>query len=311
MTGSELNLHVISYDIPGFTNDVDTSNTVNGKPVYYWINKANQIVPRDAGAVYLVNSVNITVQNLQLSFTGQGVLLAYTSGSTIQGNSITNCDNGIRVQSSSNNLIVGNDFYGCQAGVAFYMASDNTVRNNTISASTNNGAFVFLSSGNKFFHNTFNNKKQAWVDSNANAWDNGYPSGGNYWSDYGGTDANGDGIGDTPYVISGNNTDRYPLVKTATVQSNVSSNVNTTAVAKEEKTSATAPQPQPPEQTAPPPQEIVPVEEEPAVAPEAVDSPFSQADHGISLGAILIALFLASAVGIAFLGSLRLLRGKR
>jgi len=43
-------------------------------------------------------------------------------------------------------------------------------------------------------------------------WDDGYPSGGNYWSDYAGVDADGDGIGDTPYVIDENNTDRYPLI---------------------------------------------------------------------------------------------------
>jgi hypothetical protein len=52
-------------------------------------------------------------------------------------------------------------------------------------------------------------------------WDAGYPSGGNFWSDYNGTDSqNGsyqnqtgsDGIGDTPYVIDANNTDRYPLM---------------------------------------------------------------------------------------------------
>jgi len=39
-----------------------------------------------------------------------------------------------------------------------------------------------------------------------------YPSGGNYWSDYAGVDADGDGIGDPPYVIDENNTDRYPLI---------------------------------------------------------------------------------------------------
>jgi parallel beta-helix repeat protein len=45
-----------------------------------------------------------------------------------------------------------------------------------------------------------------------NVWDDSYPSGGNYWSDYGGSDANGDGIGDTPYVIDADNQDRYPLM---------------------------------------------------------------------------------------------------
>lgn len=51
--------------------------------------------------------------------------------------------------------------------------------------------------------------------------DDGYPSGGNYWSDYSGVDeksgpnqdlSGSDGIGDTPYVIDENNTDHYPLI---------------------------------------------------------------------------------------------------
>jgi hypothetical protein len=44
-------------------------------------------------------------------------------------------------------------------------------------------------------------------------WDDGEK--GNYWSDYNGTDADGDGIGDTPYIIDVQNKDRYPLTQLA------------------------------------------------------------------------------------------------
>jgi len=55
----------------------------------------------------------------------------------------------------------------------------------------------------------------------ANVWDDGYPSGGNYWSDYDGLDlysglyqneTGSDGIGDNPYIIAENNQDRYSLM---------------------------------------------------------------------------------------------------
>ncbi|MGQ9461229.1 MAG: hypothetical protein ACUVRA_08400 [Candidatus Bathyarchaeaceae archaeon] len=54
-----------------------------------------------------------------------------------------------------------------------------------------------------------------------NVWDNGYPSGGNYWSNYSGTDLHwgsgqtetgSDGIGDTAHQIDADNIDRYPLM---------------------------------------------------------------------------------------------------
>jgi parallel beta-helix repeat protein len=78
---------------------------------------------------------------------------------------------------------------------------------------------------NLIFHNNFiNNSDQVNLTSPhviINIWDNGYPSGGNYWSNYNDTDSysgpyqnetGSDGIWDHPYVIDENNTDNYPFV---------------------------------------------------------------------------------------------------
>lgn len=74
----------------------------------------------------------------------------------------------------------------------------------------NNITFVaIVSSSATFCENNFgeNPTRSLFVTA---SWDNG--SIGNYWSDYNGTDANGDGIGDTPYVLDADNQDRYPLM---------------------------------------------------------------------------------------------------
>jgi nitrous oxidase accessory protein len=71
---------------------------------------------------------------------------------------------------------------------------------------------------NTFYHNNFmgqydTNHNYVYLNNlteTLNFWDNGRE--GNYWDDYNGTDVNGDGIGDTPYVIDADNVDYYPLM---------------------------------------------------------------------------------------------------
>jgi len=61
---------------------------------------------------------------------------------------------------------------------------------------------------NKFINNFMNAKAN---ESYYNKWDNG--KSGNYWYNYTGKDKDGDGIGDTPYIICTNNIDNFPLME--------------------------------------------------------------------------------------------------
>jgi parallel beta-helix repeat protein len=106
-------------------------------------------------------------------------------------------------------------------GIYLFSSSDNSISNNNI-AGNGYGISPYYSSNNRIFHNNFvNNTSQVNPDSPLDVWDNSYPSGGNYWSDYIWSDQykgpsqnlpGSDGIGDTPYVIDGSNQDNYPLM---------------------------------------------------------------------------------------------------
>ena len=184
------NFGVFGSLLPEFTQDIDDSNTVNGKPIIYWINRKDATVPLDAGYVALVDCSGITVQNLNLSRNGQGLVLAYTTDSTVTQNNISENIHGIYLCGAS-----GNSFSG-----------------NNLSRNAANGIYMFYSENNMFFHNNFiSNTIDVYdVGNQPNIWDNGAE--GNYWSNYNGTDS--DGIWDTPHVINTNNQDNYPLVYT-------------------------------------------------------------------------------------------------
>ncbi len=138
---------------------------------------------------------------------------------TISGNSITaNNGTGIYITESSNNTIFANDIGNNLQGISLsYGTCNNTLSQNNFTQN-DCGIYFYSANNNSIVQNNFlDNAHQIEGEYFMNIWDNGYPSGGNYWSDYNGTDVNNDGIGDTAYVISENNKDAYPLMHPYTV----------------------------------------------------------------------------------------------
>jgi parallel beta-helix repeat protein len=145
-----------------------------------------------------------------------GIGLGFSFSNILSGNNVANKGMGIWLDSSSGNILSGNNVANKGMGIFLFFSSGNIFSGNNVEANNNYGILLDYSSNNSFFHNSFvENTQQVYAQGSNNTnniWDDGYPSGGNYWSDYNGTDANHDGLGDTPYVIDANDSDRYPLM---------------------------------------------------------------------------------------------------
>ena len=140
INGSGFNFGVYGYIIQDFINDIDTSNKVNGKPIYFLKNQQNiSINPstfQDIGYLGVVNSTNIIVEGLNLTNNIQGVLLAYTNSSRVVNNTLSNNEVNIDLTCDVN----------CQ------------VKDNNITYSGNGGGiWVHNSNDSKIWHNHFIN----------------------------------------------------------------------------------------------------------------------------------------------------------
>ena len=204
-----------------------------------------------ASAIHLYLSSNNTISGNDIADNGGGITLFGSSNNTISENNLmTNNGSGIFVFFfSSNNIISRNDVVANKDGIFFAKGSDsNTVFGNNITLnedwgiglhisdnstiSGNNiegnkyGIYVYKASNNTIYHNNFIDNTQqvydpswnySYVPPSINAWDSGYLSGGNYWSDYeerypDAVELDGSGIWDAPYFIYENNQDNFPLM---------------------------------------------------------------------------------------------------
>jgi parallel beta-helix repeat protein len=181
--------------------------------------------------IELGTSSNNLISGNNIIGTAYGILLAHQSNTNnVSSNNITNNDYGIHlVSSSDSNSISGNNVTNNRYGIYIDYSFYNIVSNNTI---TSNSYGIYIvdcamqppmpSKNNRIYHNRFiDNIEQVYSSNSITYWDNGYPSGGNYWSDYKSVDERrgpeqdqpgSDGIWDHPYVIGAQDMDRYPVV---------------------------------------------------------------------------------------------------
>jgi parallel beta-helix repeat protein len=166
----------------------------------------------------LTNRINVTIQNMNIHHFTTGILLNCSFYCNVTGNTVINNAEGIHAISSYDNIISGNDITSNNWIGIYFGGSHNIISGNIIIDNNVGMYFYKQSSNNTIYSNDFvNNDLQISIDPEleqnviVNAWDNGAE--GNYWNDYNGTDTDGDGIGDTPYILDENNQDNYPLME--------------------------------------------------------------------------------------------------
>jgi parallel beta-helix repeat protein len=167
-------------------------------------------------------SSNNRLINNRISDSVDGIIVwGPSSGNLIERNIISDSVyTDISLLTATDTQVISNSIERSDAlGLEIFQGTNNLVRGNLIQGSPM--GMAVWGSGNRIYHNNFLDNGSfapsfGWGQGQAsdvyggNEWD--YQGEGNYWSDYTGSDANDDGIGDTPYMVPANGVDHYPLM---------------------------------------------------------------------------------------------------
>jgi parallel beta-helix repeat protein len=138
-------INIIGKELTDFIQLIPKNNTVNGKPIYYYLNETNlNIDGLEAGQIILVNCKDSSIKNLNVSDTDVGLRLAFSNNNQIKDCKFSNDLLGIALFSSDKNNILGNKIYSNKRfGIALYLlAKDNLLSKNEIHSNGEDGILL-------------------------------------------------------------------------------------------------------------------------------------------------------------------------
>jgi len=212
---------IIAYNnIAGNSYGIELWDGSNDNSIF-----GNNVTNNDVGMDF-DGSFNSVFANSVTANSVRGIALSISASyNCVSGNNITKNGSGIFLDYAFNNSISGNNISNNDCGIEAHSSDFNRICGNNITSNIYIGISLDVADRNLIYHNNFvDNQKHIHFGSAGaqdNIWDDRYPSGGNYWSDYTGIDnysgpyqneTGSDGIGDTPYIINSNNIDHYPLI---------------------------------------------------------------------------------------------------
>jgi len=178
---------------------IPPGNFVNGRPIAFHSNCADVVENGSAlGQLIVVSCSRLVATNLTIERVHAGILLAYVSDGLVASNQLRwNRWEAVSIYASSGIQVVGNTLEDNDGGLNLFQTSNSSV-----------------------YHNNFIRSVASDEEAPGNAWDDGYPSGGNYFGSYDGPDncsgpsqnicPGADGFGDVPVFIGTDAYDRYP-----------------------------------------------------------------------------------------------------
>ena len=158
LTGNiiEYGIEIEDDSLSAYIHEIDESNKVNGKTVYYWKDVEGGRIPDGAGQVILVNCTNVIVENQFLS--GASIKIAFSSFITIKNNNCSNNWAGILLDNSNNNSISNNSCSNNHLGIYLKRSNDNSISYNT-GSSNHDGICLYKSSSTIISNNNCSNNK--------------------------------------------------------------------------------------------------------------------------------------------------------